>query len=188
LQDLRTSLRDVLATTTVDDTRDVYAAIRMAAPGGLGEVETEDVASEPTLTLLEVMRLAAHRDGIAREYATGFATTFDIATPALIRARRDGLCWDDAVVETFLTVLADAPDTHIVRRGGLETADGVTRQAAAALADGGVRSNEGRRAIADMDAALRGPKNIANPGTTADLTAAAIFAFLLAGGWHMAEQ
>jgi triphosphoribosyl-dephospho-CoA synthase len=187
-QELRTNVRQVLGATTVDDARDVYAAIRMASPGGLGEVETEDVAGEPTQTLLEVMQLAAHRDGIAREYATGFATTFETGTPALIRARHDGLSWDDAVVETFLTLLAEAPDTHIVRRGGAELADGVTQRAAAVLAAGGVRSNDGRRAIAEMDAALRGPRNTANPGTTADLTAATIFVFLLAGGWHAEGQ
>jgi triphosphoribosyl-dephospho-CoA synthetase len=47
-----------------------------------------------------------------------------------------------------------------------------------------VRSGNGRQALAAMDAALRGPRNTANPGTTADLTAAAIFLFLLAGGWR----
>jgi len=30
---------------------------------------------------------------------------------------------------------------------------------------------------------MRGPKNLANPGTTADLTAASIFVVLLEGGW-----
>jgi triphosphoribosyl-dephospho-CoA synthetase len=41
----------------------------------------------------------------------------------------------------------------------------------------------GRRAIDDMDLALRDARNTANPGTTADLTAAAIFVVLLDGGW-----
>ena len=41
-----------------------------ASPGGLGRAEAQDVADEPTMTLLEAMRLAADRDGIAREYAT----------------------------------------------------------------------------------------------------------------------
>ena len=88
---LRDSLRCVLEKTTVDDARDVYAAIRQARPGGLGQAEEQDVAEEPTLTLLEVMRLAADRDGIAREYATAFEVTFEIGAPALDRARRDGL-------------------------------------------------------------------------------------------------
>jgi triphosphoribosyl-dephospho-CoA synthetase len=53
------------------------------------------------------------------------------------------------------------------------------------VALGGVRSAEGRRAIEDMDATLRDGRNTANPGTTADLTAAALFAFLVAGGWNL---
>jgi len=184
LQQLRAALRQVLETTTVDDARDVYAAIRLAAPGGLGQVDAEDVAGEPTMTLLEVMRLAEERDGIAREYATGFEVTFESGVPALARARHDGLSWDDAVVETFLALLGDAPDTHVVRRSGQQIAADVLRRAEAARAAGGVRSPSGRQAIEEMDKALRDPRNTANPGTAADLTAAAIFVVLLGGGWH----
>ena len=179
---LRDELRKVLDATTVDDAREVYAAIRLAAPGRLGQVENQDVATEPTMTLLEVMRLAAHRDGIAREYATAFETTFETAVPALQCARRDELSWDDAIVETFLGVVAATPDTHIARRGGAATAEDVSRRAAAALAAGGVRSTPGRQAIDALDRALRDARNITNPGTAADLTAAAIFVVLLEGG------
>jgi triphosphoribosyl-dephospho-CoA synthetase len=35
-----------------------------------------------------------------------------------------------------------------------------------------------------MDEALRDPRHTANPGTTADLTAASVFVVLLDGGWH----
>jgi triphosphoribosyl-dephospho-CoA synthase len=181
---LRENLRTVLEETTVDDAREVYAAIRRASPGGLGRVADQDVAYEPTLTLVNVMRLAADRDAIASEYATAFAITFRIGVPALERARRDRLPWDDAVVETFLTLLASAPDTQIARRGGDALAAGVSIQAREALAGGGVRSPEGRDAIARMDRALRDARPRANPGTAADLTAAAIFVVLLDGGWH----
>src|SRR5687768_907217 len=64
---LKLRVRDVVEASTVQDARDVYAAIRLARPGGLGSAERQDVNGEPTATLLEVMRLAAHRDGIARE-------------------------------------------------------------------------------------------------------------------------
>ena len=183
VEDLRAAAGRVIEATTVEDAGDVYAAIRLASPGGLGKAESQDVGGDPTETLLEVMRLAAHRDGIAREYATGFQVTFESGTPALVRARRDGLSWDDAVVETFLTLLAAAPDTHVMRRGGAALAAEVSGRAAAVLAAGGVRTDSGRRAIQEMDAALRDPRNTANPGTTADLTAAALFAFLITGGW-----
>ncbi|HJZ75570.1 MAG TPA: triphosphoribosyl-dephospho-CoA synthase [Vicinamibacterales bacterium] len=182
---LRDAVRQVLGETTVADAREVYAAIRLAAPGGLGRVADQDVAGEPTRTLLEVMRLAADRDAIAREYADAFATTFLAGVPALDRARRDGLSWDDAVVETFLTLLGSTPDTHVARRAGPARAADVSSQARAALAAGGVRSDEGRIAIARMDRALRDARHLANPGTAADLTAAAIFVVLLNGGWRV---
>ncbi len=178
---LRDALRTVLSETTVDDAREVYAAIRRAAPGGLGRAAEQDVAGEPDVTLLDAMRLAADRDAVAREYATGFEVTFELGAPALERARRDGLPWSEAVVETFLHLLAHAADTHIVRRTGLDAAQRVSRLAREVLEAGGVRSPEGRQAIEAMDAALRDARNSNNPGTTADLTAAAIFVTLVGG-------
>lgn len=182
--DLRSAVHDVVESTTVEDARDVYAAIRRAAPGGLGQAEAQDVANEPTVPLLDTMRLAADRDGIAREYATAFEITFGIGAPALDRARGAGLSWDDAIVETFLTLLAAHPDTHVARRGGTALAAEVSQQARRALASGGVGSAAGRRAIEEMDRRMRDSRNTANPGTTADLTAAAIFVVLLGGGWR----
>jgi len=181
---LRRTLSELLATTTVHDARETYAAIRLASPGGLGTAERQDVAAEPTVTLKEAMCLAAERDGVAREYATDFQATFEVAAPALDVARRDGLGWNDAVLETYLTLLATSVDTHITRRAGHELAEDVTRQARDVLADGGVRSLRGRAAIARMSVALRDDANRANPGTTADLTAAGIFVVLVGGGWH----
>jgi triphosphoribosyl-dephospho-CoA synthase len=177
--ELRTVLRRVLDDTTVEDARDVYAAIRRARPGGLGRSETQDVASEPDVTLLEAMRLAADRDGIAREYETTFAVTFERGAPTLTRARADGLLWSDAVVETYLSLLAHSMDTHIVRRTGAAAAERVSTLAREALEAGGVRSAAGRQAVEAMDGAVRDARNSNNPGTTADLTAAAIFVTLI---------
>jgi len=179
----RARVRERLEQTTVEDARDVYAAIRLARPGGLGNAGAQDVADEPTMTLLEVMRLAADRDSIANEYASGFELTFTMGTPTLERARRDGLHWDDAIVETFLTLLAHTPDTHIVRRTGTAAAEQVSQLARDALSRGGVRSPDGRRAIDDMDRSMRDARHSLNPGTTADLTTAAIFVVLLGGCW-----
>lgn len=181
---LQPALRAVLEDTTIEDARDVYAAIRLAHPGGLGRADAQDVADEPTMTLLDVMRLAADRDGVAGEYATAFAQTFTVGAPALARARRDGLPWNDAIVESFLTLLAGTPDTHIARRCGRPAADEVSHRSRAVLDAGGVRSAEGRRAIDDMDRALRDERHSLNPGTTADLTTAAIFVELLRSGWN----
>lgn len=181
---LRASLERVLAGTTIADARDVYAAIRRADPGGLGRSAEQDVARDPTVTLLDAMRLAESRDGVAREYVSAFRATFEVGAPALDRARYDGLGWDDAIVETYLTLLAAAPDTHVARRAGVERAVAISRHAAAALDAGGVRSEGGRAAVGALDGELRDPDNSGNPGTTADLTAASIFVVLLGGGWQ----
>lgn len=176
---LREQLIQLLRAATVRDAMDVYEAIRRAAPAGLGEVANEDVSTAPSIPLLDVMALAAERDGIAREYTTGFATTFEVGAPALARARHDGLPWDDAVLECYLTLLAAAPDTHIARKLGAAAAVDVSERARAILASGGVRTAAGRESTALFDRELRDERNSRNPGTTADLTAAAIYVVLL---------
>lgn len=180
---LRERLHRVLAETTVTDAGEVYAAIRRARPGGLGEAETEDVAGAPTVSLREAMALAAERDAIAREYVTDFALTFEIGVSAVLAARREGLTWSDTVVETYLALLDAVPDTHIARKLGTAEAGAISLRAREVRAAGGTRSLQGRRALEVLDAELRDERNRRNPGTTADLTCAALFVVILEGGW-----
>lgn len=184
---LRTRVSATLAETTVADAREAYAAIRLAHPGGLGRSAEQDVDATPTVTLRDAMRLAADRDVVAREYATDFHTTFDLGVPALHRALGARLPWSDAVVETYLTLLAAWPDTLIARKLGAEAAVDVQRRARAVCDAGGVRSSAGREAIAALDRHLRDARNTRNPGATADLTGAAICVVLLEGGWRREE-
>jgi triphosphoribosyl-dephospho-CoA synthase len=181
---LRSRVAATLAETTVADAQDTYLAMRLAAPGGLGRVGDQDVAGTPTRTLRDVMVLAVGRDAIAREYATDFRTTFEIGAPALRRALDDDLAWRDAVVEAYLTLLASAADTHIARKLGLAAAVTVQQRGRAVLAAGGVRTAAGREAIAALDRELRDEANTLNPGATADLCGAALYAVLLEGGWR----
>lgn len=180
---LRPRIAATLEHTTVDDTRDAYVAIRLAAPAGLGRVADQDVADTPTVPLRDAMALAADRDAVAREYATAFRTTFEVGAPALERALAERLSWSEATVETYLTLLAAAPDTHIVRKLGSQAASAVQQGAREVLAAGGVRRPAGRDAIAALDRDLRDPRNAWNPGATADLTVAAIFVALVSGAW-----
>jgi triphosphoribosyl-dephospho-CoA synthase len=180
---LRERLARILRATTVGDAQEVYAAIRRARPGGLGESAREDVAGPPSVTLREAMALAAERDAIAREYVTDFALTFEIGVPALQQARRDGLAWGEAVVETSLALLDTTADTHIARKLGAEEAAAVSRRVRQVRAAGATRTSEGRRALAALDQELRDTRNRRNPGTTADLTCAALFVVILEGGW-----
>ena len=178
-QDLRQALAGVLDATTVADARDVYRAIRMASPGGLGTVPEQDVSDEPTQPLVEVMRLGAAHDDIAREYATAFAATFETGLPTLRGLRQAGFSWDDAIVQTYLTILAARPDTHIARRAGRSMAAEVSARAARVLEQGGVTTEAGRAAAIAFDESLRDAANTANPGTSADLVTASVFSLLV---------
>lgn len=179
---LREHLRRVLGATTVEDARLVYAAINAANPGGMGRVSEHDLSGRPSIPLRDAMTLARARDSIAREYVTDFEITFSLGAPRLKAARAAGLAWGDAVTETSLALLAAEPDTLIARKSGLEVARQVSAQAMETLESGGVRTAAGREALVKFDADLRDPQNSRNPGTTADLTAAAIFVALWEDG------
>jgi triphosphoribosyl-dephospho-CoA synthase len=171
---------DVLARLTREDAELVYAAIRLANPGGLGQVKREDVSSPPSVTLLEAMCLAADRDRIAAQYANGFATVLAGAE----RLARSGLFperWEEAVVGLHLWLMAEFPDTLIGRKCGPEMARESSLRARRVLEAGWPN---GERAAAEFDALdgwLRADGNRRNPGTTADLVAGSLFAALREG-------
>ena len=177
--DLRENLRHVLSALTVEDARRAYAAIRLAQPGGLRQTSQADVSEEPSITLCQAMALAQERDSIACEYITDFAITFEIGYPALREAWRVADNPSNAIVQCYLTLLARVPDTLIARKRGVETATQVLHWAAETLALGGALTPQGHRALADLDRTLRDERHTLNPGTTADLTTAALFLFLL---------
>jgi len=163
---------EVLARTTVDDAVLVYRAIRLARPGGLGSVDEQDVAAEPTIPLVEAMRLAAGRDLVARQYAEGYADVFGLALPALAGGIAAGRGIESAIVGAYLATLAAGPDTLIARKRGRAVAEEASRRASEAIRSGDLDG---------LDAWLRGDGHARNPGATADLIAAALFAALVDG-------
>ena len=185
---LRERLGRVLAETTVADAGAVYEAIRLAAPSGLGAAGAQDVADPPTVTLREAMALAAERDRVAGEYVTDFRVTFELAVPALRSALADGLVWTDAVVDAYLSILASVPDSHVARKLGLPAAEAISGRAREMQALGGIRTAPGRAALEAFDGELRDARNTRNPGTSADLTTAAICVVILEGGWQRSGE
>jgi triphosphoribosyl-dephospho-CoA synthase len=83
-----------------------------------------------------------------------------------------GLALSDAIVHAFLAQLAWEPDSLIARKHGLAVAVDVSRRASAALAH--------PQTIPEFDRFLRSPRRL-NPGTTADLTAAALYILIRSG-------
>jgi len=174
--DLRTGVADVLAALDVDDSRDVFEAIRLAQPGGLGKSDAQDVFAAPTLPLRDIMAIAAERDFIARQYANGFRDVFDVGVPAFTAAWSQLHDLEQAIIITHLRLLAVFPDSLIVRKHGLAAAEQTSRHAAQVLDAGWPEADTSRQALNDFDFWLQAAK--LNPGTTADLVAACLFVAL----------
>jgi triphosphoribosyl-dephospho-CoA synthase len=175
---LRSGLQLVLSSLTQADAKYVFEAIRLAQPGGLGEVPEQDVRDEPTVTLLEAMQMAAGRDLIARQYANGFAEVFEFALPSFLNGFERFGSIEAAIIDLQFRLLATFPDSLIARKDDLAVAEAVQNEAAEILKMGGIATPEGRRAGIQFDRYLRSQGNKLNPGTTADLIAACLFAAL----------
>lgn len=173
--DLRRETARVLAALDVADADAAFRAIVRANPAGLGKAEDHDVAGPARTTLLAAMRAAAPRDRVAYQYAHDFVDIFETGLAALAAARAQGRDAAHATLLVYMAFLSAFPDSHIVRKYGLETAEtvrssarGVTSEVATAA-----RAEAFTRAL-DFDRELK-EKSI-NPGTSADLTVCALFA------------
>jgi triphosphoribosyl-dephospho-CoA synthase len=178
--ELKSRLAWVLGHLSVEDAREAYAAIRLARPGGLGEAPHHDVASEPEVTLLEAMRAAEPRDRIAWNYVHDFADIFERGIPRLKQgvARFGDKDW--AVTFVHLGFLADTPDSLVARKYGGHSAVQVLEEARKiVLSTKDARRPESVEAeLMEFDHWLK--KRGFNPGTSADLTVATLFASSLA--------
>lgn len=173
---LNVGVQKVLGSLTREDADWVYRAIRLAQPGGMGNVKAGDVRGEPSGTLLEMMRLAAGRDRIASEYASGYAITFSVGVPFLERFADFENRWEAAVIELQLRLMAMYPDTLIARKCGWKTAEESARKAHEVLEAGSLQEEAFQQRLEEFDHWLRADGHKRNPGTTADLIAASLFA------------
>jgi len=176
---LRAATEQVLKTLTAADCAAVYEAIALAMPGGMHKVDEADVAGPPPSDLLHAMGLAAERDTIARQYVTGFAELFDFVVPELRAGLNRGWTLPDAVIRAHLRTMHKIPDTLIGRKCGSAVAGEVAANAGAVLNAGEPGDENYTEALADLDFWLRSDGHRRNPGTTADLIAAALFVGLV---------
>jgi triphosphoribosyl-dephospho-CoA synthase len=174
--DLRKRLAKVLAGLGLEDARETYAAIRLANPGGLGDVPRHGVDAEPTITLLEAMKAAEGHDRIAWNYSHDFADIFDLGLPRLSDAAKGGWPAPFATTSVYLGFLSTIPDTLIERKFGRPQALEVQAEAKALAAklNDGQDPGEIEQVLKDFDRSLK--SRGLNPGTSADLTVATLFA------------
>jgi triphosphoribosyl-dephospho-CoA synthase len=176
---METGIGRVLTGLTVEDARLAYEAIRLAKPSGLGHAKAEDVRSLPLVTLREAMVLAAERDTIARQYVESFRLVFQIAAQW-----PHSLPLNMAIVCAHLRQVAREPDSLIVRKCGIDIGRQAMQKARTVFHLGwpfSVRSDLADVVIRDLDRWLREDGHRRNPGTSADLIAAALFVMLRRG-------
>lgn len=181
---LSNGIADVLAATTIEDSRMVYRAIRRAQPGGMGDAAEQDLSEEPTLPLVEIMRMAADRDRIAAQYANGFRDVIELAVPELLRWSERCERTTAAIVGLHLSLMAMRPDTLIARKCGAEVAEESARRARLVLEAGWPQSSAGVELCDELDGWLRADGHRRNPGTTADLVAATLYAAQRDHNWR----
>jgi triphosphoribosyl-dephospho-CoA synthase len=120
------------------------------------------------MTLLDVMQHSAAHDMVAREWVTGFTLTRRGAD--LLLQFGTGR---QAITRMFITLLAQEPDTFIIKKHGTAVAQETMRKAREVL--------DGKETLAHFDQDCI-DRNI-NPGSIADITIAAIF-IALGEGWE----
>ena len=178
---LQRGIPEVLNQLTVDDARDVYQAINLTQPGGMGTVSTGDVVAEPTGTLLEMMHLAATYDQIAAQYATSYHDVFEFGIPCLEKNIGFSTDWQQAVMQLHITWIAEFSDSLIIRKCGMETGNRAQQMAKDILKAGYPHHPESEKLFSQFDTWLRANGNRRNPGTSADLVTATLFVALREG-------
>lgn len=177
----------ILSALGPDDARDVYEAIRLARPGGMGRVEKADVAATDQAAppnLLEAMRLAADRDLVARQFVNGFEQVLGDSARLLADGFAAGWTAGEAIINAQLTLMSRFPDSLIARKCGPRVAQESSDRAAAVLEAGSAEDEAFWTAAGDFDFWLRSDRHRRNPGTTADLIAAGLFVLLRDGIMH----
>ncbi len=176
--ELQRSVADVLANLTPRDSEEIYKSIQAANPGGLGTSNQMDANKQPPADILEAMRFSQHKDDVAKQWVTDFETVFSLArrlrdlVDAQTLASRH---WLEAISSVQIEYLAANVDSLIARKNDHDLAIEVQRRASQLLSIRSTSSFDYRQQWNEFDDFLRADGNRRNPGTTADLLAAALY-------------
>ena len=173
---IQLALGNILQQTSIEDAQHVYQAIRLAKPGGMGDIDDQDISEEPNITLLNTMKIASTWDQIAAQYSNNFQDIFNFGVPRYQTLMEK---WNDkkwATTGLFMSYLAHYPDSLIERKFGLlkarEISDMISDLEMELCHSDSPARYEAQ--LLEIDRQLK--RNLINPGTSADLTAASIFA------------
>jgi triphosphoribosyl-dephospho-CoA synthase len=176
---LKQALDKVLLTTTIDDADWVFKAIALAAPAGLGNSDAQDVHNKPSVTLTQAMKIASAKDRIALQYNTHYKDIFDFA---VLRYNFWLNRWANrewAAVAIYAELLSQFPDSHIERKYGAQYSEMIAATMTHLCSE--LLNAESPELVLPLlyriDLEFKSKR--LNPGTTADMTVAAVFSVFL---------
>ena len=189
IEDFQLTLNKIIEETTVKDTLNLYDAIKICSPGGLGRIEKYDVYGENSyneimqdgITLKRIFELSKNYDLISNEYSSGFTIILKEGLPYFIDTFNNFKDINIAIVNTYLKLLSNHLDTLIIRKASKKDALVVSKAASDILSHGGISTKKGLNLTIDFDKDLQKENGKLNPGTTADLVAGVIFCALIFG-------
>ncbi len=176
--------------TTVHDTIYYYMAIRIASPSylkpsddtgnyvNIWDPDYREKIIEKNQTLYRTLQYSSRIDIIADETINNYKRSLD-ARKYLEKRYIETSDWNRAVVETYLYLLSRNTDTVIALKHGLGKAHEASRRAAIILSDI-IDKSEWLLCVEKLDKEFR--KEKINPGSIADLVAAAIAFYLVDHG------
>lgn len=154
------------------DGSNIYQAIHLATAGGLGTTDELDVnQTHQTIDILEAMLIAKDHDQIAKQYSIGFRELILEITPILFNSVKSTGDLLRGICHAQIKLLAKSPDTLIARKNGIQVAYEVQSRAKSV-------DPLDEAQVACLDTYLRSDGHQLNPGTTADLLAAALYLLL----------
>ncbi|MEZ0393601.1 MAG: triphosphoribosyl-dephospho-CoA synthase [Desulfurococcaceae archaeon] len=165
------------------DTAHFYASVRLAAPSYLGRqdytgpypnVWDRNYWSKIVrggIRLWDVLEFSAGRDLVARELVRGYELSRRASAKIAGRLAEHGN-WNRAVVEAYVWLLSEAEDTLVARKLGRGAASKIRERASRVLEEVLSRGEDWMGPVMQLDSELRGMG--ANPGSAADIVAAAI--------------
>ena len=186
---LRKNIKLIVESSTPMDAVNVYDAIQITKPSGLGKAPKLDVTDpaskqkilDEQVTLFEVFEIASAYDSIASEWVNNYPITFDLGHSYFTQQLKETADVNTSTVHTFLKILSEVPDTFIARKVGLAKAKKISDEARRVLEKGGLTTLSGRNLVRKFDKKLRDPAHKLSPGTTADITEAVLAISILDG-------
>lgn len=177
--DFQGSIKSLLRSLEREESRDIFAAISLANPGGLGKVDKYDVNTPGDVDIFTAMDAAKEWDHIALQYVNGYREVINMGVKCLQTCHNRWNSVEWGVVACYLMYMASFPDSHIRRKHGSGVAELVRKKTVTVLDqfDKYENPDDAKEVLMAFDKELK--DSGVNPGTCADLTVASLLLYRL---------